>query len=121
MRTDCAARVRPCRRVCRCRAMKSRCARSSTTPTSKCGKAGQTSPPACCAPLAGGESTPLVVPPTVAILGAGKLQRVLFADETVPEIHTRLPLSLTFDHRCITGGEACRFLGAVIADLARPE
>jgi 2-oxoisovalerate dehydrogenase E2 component (dihydrolipoyl transacylase) len=26
-------------------------------------------------------------------------------------------LSLTFDHRCITGGEACRFLAAVIADL----
>ena len=28
-----------------------------------------------------------------------------------------LPLSLTFDHRVVTGGEAARFLAAVIADL----
>ena len=31
-----------------------------------------------------------------------------------------LPLSLTFDHRVVTGGEAARFLGAVIADLGSP-
>ncbi|HEY9521556.1 MAG TPA: 2-oxo acid dehydrogenase subunit E2, partial [Methyloceanibacter sp.] len=28
-----------------------------------------------------------------------------------------LPLSLTYDHRCVTGGEAARFLRAVIASL----
>jgi pyruvate dehydrogenase E2 component (dihydrolipoamide acetyltransferase) len=67
--------------------------------------------------MAGRYATPLVVPPTVAILGSGKLQRDVVAGATAPEIHTRIPLSLTFDHRCITGGEACRFLGAVIADL----
>ncbi|MGH8177623.1 MAG: dihydrolipoamide acetyltransferase family protein [Steroidobacter sp.] len=71
--------------------------------------------------LAGRYATPLVTPPTVAILGAGKLQRDVVAGATAPEIHTRLPLSLTFDHRCITGGEACRFLAAVIADLQAPE
>jgi 2-oxoisovalerate dehydrogenase E2 component (dihydrolipoyl transacylase) len=71
--------------------------------------------------LAGRYATPLVVPPSVAILGAGKTQRDVVAGATVPEIHTRIPLSLTFDHRCITGGEACRFLGAVIADLSLPE
>ena len=70
--------------------------------------------------LAGRYATPLVVPPTVAILASGKLQRDVVAGATVPEIHTRIPLSLTFDHRCITGGEACRFLGAVIADLSLP-
>lgn len=70
--------------------------------------------------LAGRYATPLVVPPTVAILGAGKLQRDVVAGATAPEIHVRLPLSLTFDHRCVTGGEACRFLAAVIADLQRP-
>jgi pyruvate dehydrogenase E2 component (dihydrolipoamide acetyltransferase) len=32
-----------------------------------------------------------------------------------------MPLSLTFDHRVVTGGEAVRFLGAVIADLELPE
>jgi len=67
--------------------------------------------------MAGRYATPLVVPPTVAILGSGKLQRDVVAGATAPEIHTRIPLSLTFDHRCITGGEACRFLAAVIADL----
>jgi pyruvate dehydrogenase E2 component (dihydrolipoamide acetyltransferase) len=67
--------------------------------------------------LAGRYATPLVVPPTVAILGAGKLQRDVVAGKDAPEIHVRMPLSLTFDHRCITGGEACRFLAAVIADL----
>jgi pyruvate dehydrogenase E2 component (dihydrolipoamide acetyltransferase) len=70
--------------------------------------------------MAGRYATPLVVPPTVAILGSGKLQRDVVAGATVPEIHTRIPLSLTFDHRCITGGEACRFLGAAIADLNKP-
>lgn len=70
--------------------------------------------------MAGRYATPLVVPPTVAILGSGKLQRDVVAGATAPEIHVRLPLSLTFDHRCITGGEACRFLGAVIADLQKP-
>jgi 2-oxoisovalerate dehydrogenase E2 component (dihydrolipoyl transacylase) len=70
--------------------------------------------------LAGRYATPLVVPPTVAILGAGKLQRDVVAGSSAPEIHVRMPLSLTFDHRCITGGEACRFLAAVIADLQLP-
>ena len=70
--------------------------------------------------LAGRYATPLVVPPTVAILGAGKLQRDVVAGSSAPEIHVRLPLSLTFDHRCITGGEACRFLAAVISDLQLP-
>jgi pyruvate dehydrogenase E2 component (dihydrolipoamide acetyltransferase) len=37
------------------------------------------------------------------------------------EIHARMPLSLSFDHRVVTGGEAVRFLGAVIGDLERPE
>lgn len=71
--------------------------------------------------MAGRYATPLVVPPTVAILGAGKLQRDVVAGATGPEIHTRMPLSLTFDHRCITGGEACRFLAAVISDLQKKE
>jgi pyruvate dehydrogenase E2 component (dihydrolipoamide acetyltransferase) len=32
-----------------------------------------------------------------------------------------LPLSLTFDHRVVTGGEAGRFMKAVILDLQRPD
>jgi 2-oxoisovalerate dehydrogenase E2 component (dihydrolipoyl transacylase) len=71
--------------------------------------------------MAGRYATPLVVPPAVAIMASGKLQRDVVAGATAPEIHTRMPLSLTFDHRCITGGEACRFLAAVLADMALPE
>ncbi|WP_129775704.1 dihydrolipoamide acetyltransferase family protein [Peristeroidobacter soli] len=70
--------------------------------------------------VAGRYATPLVVPPTVAILAAGKLQRDVVAGVKTAEIHVRLPLSLTFDHRCVTGGEALRFLAAVIADLQLP-
>jgi pyruvate dehydrogenase E2 component (dihydrolipoamide acetyltransferase) len=57
--------------------------------------------------LGGRYAALVVVPPQVAILGAGRIR----ADE--------LPLSLTFDHRVVTGAEAARFLGAVIHDLER--
>ena len=69
--------------------------------------------------LAGRYGIPLVVPPAVAILGAGKVRKdaVVVGDAVVA--HRRMPLSLSFDHRCITGGEACRFLAAVIADLEK--
>lgn len=71
--------------------------------------------------LAGRYATPVIVPPTVAILGSGMLQRDLVPVLGGIEVHRRIPLSLTFDHRCITGGEACRFLAAVITDLSQPE
>jgi 2-oxoisovalerate dehydrogenase E2 component (dihydrolipoyl transacylase) len=71
--------------------------------------------------MAGRYATPIVVPPAVAILGTGRVRRDVIAAAERIEIHTRMPLSLTFDHRVITGGEAVRFLGAVIADLELPE
>jgi pyruvate dehydrogenase E2 component (dihydrolipoamide acetyltransferase) len=36
-------------------------------------------------------------------------------------VHRTIPLSLTFDHRAVTGGEAARFLKAMLGDLALPE
>ena len=71
--------------------------------------------------LAGRYGIPLVVPPAVAILGAGKVREDAVVAAGAVCAHRRMPLSLSFDHRCITGGEACRFLGAVIADLERPD
>jgi pyruvate dehydrogenase E2 component (dihydrolipoamide acetyltransferase) len=71
--------------------------------------------------LAGRYATPLMVPPTVAILGTGKLQHDVVAVMGGIEVHRRIPLSLSFDHRCVTGGEACRFLAAVIEDLEKPQ
>jgi pyruvate dehydrogenase E2 component (dihydrolipoamide acetyltransferase) len=70
--------------------------------------------------IAGRYASPVVVPPTVAILGAGRVRDEVVARDRQPVVHRVLPLSLTFDHRCVTGGEAGRFLAAVIADLERP-
>jgi pyruvate dehydrogenase E2 component (dihydrolipoamide acetyltransferase) len=69
--------------------------------------------------IAGRYATPVVVPPAVAILGAGKLSHDVIAVMGGIEAHLRMPLSLTFDHRCVTGGEAARFLAALIQDLER--
>ncbi|HYP81089.1 MAG TPA: dihydrolipoamide acetyltransferase family protein [Steroidobacteraceae bacterium] len=70
--------------------------------------------------MAGRYATPVVVPPAVAILGAGRISRDVVAVDKGIEAHRRIPLSLTFDHRCVTGGEAVRFLAAVIGDLQLP-
>ena len=69
--------------------------------------------------MAGRYATPVIVPPTIAILGAGGLRHDVVPVMGGIETHRRIPLSLTFDHRCATGGEACRFLAAVIEDLQR--
>ena len=68
--------------------------------------------------IAGQHSSLIVMPPQVAILGAGRItaKPVRGADGSVM-LHRALPLSLTFDHRAITGGMAARFLRAVVADL----
>jgi 2-oxoisovalerate dehydrogenase E2 component (dihydrolipoyl transacylase) len=70
--------------------------------------------------FAGRYATPVVVPPTVAIIGAGKLSHDVVAVMGGIEVHRRMPLSLTFDHRAATGGEAARFLKAMMDDLAAP-
>jgi pyruvate dehydrogenase E2 component (dihydrolipoamide acetyltransferase) len=61
-----------------------------------------------------------VLPPCVAILGAGRIRDDVVAIAGKALVHRILPLSLTFDHRAVTGGEAARFLVAVIEDLERP-
>ncbi len=71
--------------------------------------------------FAGRYATPVIAPPCVAIIAAGALRH-----EVVPvlgglEVHRVIPLSLTFDHRACTGGEAARFLKAMLVDLALPE
>jgi pyruvate dehydrogenase E2 component (dihydrolipoamide acetyltransferase) len=70
--------------------------------------------------FAGRYATPVVVPPTVAIIGAGKLCHDVIAVMGGIEVHRRMPISLTFDHRACTGGEAARFLKALLDDLAAP-
>ncbi|MBT8130776.1 MAG: 2-oxo acid dehydrogenase subunit E2 [Gammaproteobacteria bacterium] len=71
--------------------------------------------------MAGRYATPVIVPPMVAIIGTGGIRHDVVAVMGGIEVHRRIPLSLTFDHRCITGGEACRFLAAMISDLGKPD
>ncbi|HEY7871953.1 MAG TPA: dihydrolipoamide acetyltransferase family protein [Rudaea sp.] len=70
--------------------------------------------------FAGRYASPVVVPPCVAIVGAGKLSHDVVAVIGAIEVHRRMPISLTFDHRACTGGEAARFLKALLDDLALP-
>jgi 2-oxoisovalerate dehydrogenase E2 component (dihydrolipoyl transacylase) len=71
--------------------------------------------------LGGRHAALVVVPPQVAIVGAGRIAPRIVAVDGKPMVRRLLPLSLTFDHRPVTGGEAARFLGAMIADLQRKE
>jgi len=59
----------------------------------------------------------IVVPPQVAIIGAGRIAQRVVAHLGQPAVRRVLPLSLTFDHRVVTGGEAARFLMALKSDL----
>ena len=69
--------------------------------------------------FAGKYATPVVVPPCVCIVGAGRLHHAVVPVLGGMEAHRMMPLSLTFDHRAATGGEAARFLRAMIDDLQR--
>jgi 2-oxoisovalerate dehydrogenase E2 component (dihydrolipoyl transacylase) len=69
--------------------------------------------------FAGRYATPIINRPVWRSLRPACLRH-----EVVPviggmEAHRMIPLSLTFDHRVCTGGEAARFLKAMIADLQK--
>jgi len=61
----------------------------------------------------------IVVPPQVAIVGAGRIDYRMLVRDGAPAVRRVLPLSLTFDHRVVTGGEAARFLVALKAALEK--
>ncbi|MDH5835385.1 dihydrolipoamide acetyltransferase family protein [Luteimonas kalidii] len=71
--------------------------------------------------FAGRYATPVVVPPSVAIVAAGRGRHQMVPVVGGFESRKVIPLSLTFDHRACTGGEAARFLKALLDDLALPE
>ncbi|WP_420426554.1 dihydrolipoamide acetyltransferase family protein [Algiphilus sp.] len=62
-------------------------------------------------------ANPMVLPPAVAILGAGRVHEAVVAYRGKAAVRRQLPLSLTFDHRAATGAEASRCLAAIIGDL----
>lgn len=69
--------------------------------------------------IAGRYATPVVVPPTVAIIAIGKTRPTVVAKDGQAVVHNVMPVSLTFDHRAATGGEAARFLAAFIVCLEK--
>ncbi|MBM3568478.1 MAG: 2-oxo acid dehydrogenase subunit E2 [Alphaproteobacteria bacterium] len=69
--------------------------------------------------MAGRYAALSIVPPQVAILGAGRTREEVRAREGAAAVRRVLPLSLTFDHRVVSGGEAARFLSAALTDLER--
>ncbi|MCG6412985.1 dihydrolipoamide acetyltransferase family protein [Vibrio fluvialis] len=70
--------------------------------------------------IAGIFATPVVSPPQVTIVGAGRIiEKVMIKDEQLMNVKA-MPLSITFDHRACTGGEAARFARALVQDLQRP-
>jgi len=69
----------------------------------------------------GGMYASLVIPlPMVAIVGIGKARDQVVAKDNSIMVRPLLPVSLTFDHRAVTGGEAARFLNALIDYLQDP-
>jgi pyruvate dehydrogenase E2 component (dihydrolipoamide acetyltransferase) len=67
--------------------------------------------------IGGVHASLVIVPPQVAILGAGRIFKRAIVEKQSIVSHRVLPLSLTFDHRIVTGGEAARFLAAVKTSL----
>jgi pyruvate dehydrogenase E2 component (dihydrolipoamide acetyltransferase) len=63
---------------------------------------------------------PLLNLPEVAILGVGRLQPLVIEVEGRIVGQSRLPLSLTFDHRAVDGGPAATFLNDICQLLADP-
>ncbi len=70
--------------------------------------------------IAGIFATPVVSPPQVAIVGAGRIiERVVIHQGQAIAVKV-MPLSITFDHRACTGGEAARFTKRLVEHLQQP-
>lgn len=69
--------------------------------------------------IAGRYATPILLPPMVAIIGVGRARDEVVAVNKQPAVHRLLPLSVTIDHRLVTGGEAARFLRVLLDELSK--
>lgn len=69
--------------------------------------------------LCGRYATPIIVPPQVCIIGAGRIQEQALIKNHKVVAGTILPLSISFDHRIATGGEVARFMAAIMEHLSR--
>jgi pyruvate dehydrogenase E2 component (dihydrolipoamide acetyltransferase) len=65
--------------------------------------------------------TPIINPPEVAVLGAGRIEPAPMAYQGHIALRQRMVLSLTFDHRLIDGAPAARFLARVRELVEQPD
>ncbi|MES2204478.1 MAG: dihydrolipoamide acetyltransferase family protein [Pseudomonadota bacterium] len=70
--------------------------------------------------IAGRYANPIIVPPMVAIVGIGSAREKVVAHNGAPAVRRILPISITVDHRLVTGGEAIRLLHTIMVELAKP-
>ncbi|MDN3611744.1 dihydrolipoamide acetyltransferase family protein [Vibrio ostreicida] len=69
--------------------------------------------------IAGIYATPVVSPPQVAIVGAGRIiEKVVLRNNKAVAVKA-MPISVTFDHRACTGGEAARFTKVLVEHLEK--
>lgn len=71
--------------------------------------------------IAGLHAALVVMPPQVAIVGAGRIRDCVVPCNGQPAIRRTLPISLTFDHRAVTGGEAARFMACMVSELGNAD
>lgn len=70
--------------------------------------------------IAGEYAVPVVTPPMIATIAFGRSKQVVqFNSADQLEQRRRLPISIGFDHRPITGGDAARFMRALIQSLQK--
>jgi 2-oxoisovalerate dehydrogenase E2 component (dihydrolipoyl transacylase) len=69
--------------------------------------------------ITGRYANPVLLPPMLAIIGVGRARDAVVAEQGKAVVHRILPLSITADHRLVTGGEIARFLKTLIMDLEK--
>ncbi|WP_100622783.1 dihydrolipoamide acetyltransferase family protein [Candidatus Coxiella mudrowiae] len=69
--------------------------------------------------FAGRYANPILLPPMVTVIGVGRIRKQVMPENSQLAIHRVLPLSVTSDHRLITGGEIARFLKVLIDSLEK--
>jgi len=70
--------------------------------------------------IGGGFGTPIVPPGTTAILSIGRAAERAVAESGAVSVAPMMPLSLSYDHRVIDGGQGRRFMALVLENLGEP-
>ena len=68
--------------------------------------------------IAGRYGIPVLTPPCVTIIGAGRVADKVVCDKKKIVVHSVLSIAITADHRVITGGELARFLQTLLSELS---